>query len=349
MVLKGQKLKKLLEKISGLCKVTKDSNTFQGFDALETKTCRKNNMDKIDILKGARHNRSPLVYNQVPRKKPRLVSLGQKTNIPFVKDQALLRTPGLANLGSRPGVPVVYDQVSQRIPGLVNLGNSCYMSSVMQCLNCAAPLVKYFIRGAHLEDINPLSSYGGTVAREVGAAFILMTTGKKSPVSLQALKSKVGDLHHQFSGCGQHDSHEFLVFLLTWLHEDLKGRELSALLSSGNISGHLTTEGLTSELSIISLLFQGEHKHVITCKNCHHESISLEPFNILSLSLPASGNCTLTNLLQRYYECCCIEYSCPGCNKRGESSRKTFIQRLPPMLLLHFNHFEYNISARKKA
>ena len=192
-----------------------------------------------------------------------------------------------------------------------------------------------------------MSSYGGTVAWEVGAAFISMTTGKKSPVSLRALKSKVGDLHHQFSGCGQHDSHEFLVFLLTWLHEDLKGRELSALLSSGNISGHLTTEGLTSELSIISLLFQGEHKHVITCKNCHHESISLEPFNILSLSLPASGNCTLTNLLQRYYECCCIEYSCPGCNKRGESSRKTFIQRLPPMLLLHFNRFEY-ISARKK-
>ena len=270
--------------------------------------------------------------------------------MPLIKDQSSLITPGLVELGRKTSVPSVYDQVSQKTPGLVNLGNSCYMNSVMQCLNCAAPLVKYFTTGTHLKDINPLSSYGGTVAREVGAAFNSMTTGKRSPVSLQALKSKVGDLHHQFSGCGQHDSHEFLVFLLTWLHEDLKGGGSSAMQSCGDISisRRLTMIRMASELSIISLLFQGEHRHVITCNNCHYESASLEPFTILSLSLPASGNCTLAVLLQAYYEVCCIDYSCPRCNRGGKSSRKTTIQRLPPMLLLHLNRFEYNISARKK-
>ena len=118
--------------------------------------------------------------------------------------------------------------------------------------------------------------------------------------------------------------------------------------SCGNISRHLTTIGIASELSIISLLFQGEHRHVITCNNCHHESTSLEPFTILSLSLPATGNCTLAVLLQAYYEVCCIDYNCSRCNRGGKSSRKTTIQRLPPMLLLHLNCFEYNISARKK-
>ena len=48
-------------------------------------------------------------------------------------------------------------------------------------------------------DANPSSSYDGTIVGEVGDAFSAMVAGKKSPVSLLALKSKVGELHHQFS------------------------------------------------------------------------------------------------------------------------------------------------------
>ena len=46
-----------------------------------------------------------------------------------------------------------------------------------------------------------------------------------------ALKSKVGELCHQFSGCEQQDSHEFLMYLFTWMHEELGGRGLSAVES----------------------------------------------------------------------------------------------------------------------
>ena len=158
-----------------------------------------------------------------------------------------------------------------------------------------------------------------------------------------ALKSKVGELCHQFSGCEQQDFREFLMYLFTWMHEELRGQGLC-----GYTPRHLTEE-LTSEHSVISLLFQGEHRHVIACGNCHHKSITLEPLTILSLSLPASRKCTLANLLENYYKECSIDYNCPKCNKGGKCVCRIFIQRLPPILILHPNHFEYNISARKKA
>ena len=97
------------------------------------------------------------------------------------------------------------------------------MNSVMQCLNCLAPLVKFFTKDAHLEEVTSLVSSCGTVANEVGAIFSAMLTGRRSPLSLMALKSKVGELCHQFSGCEQQDSHEFLMYLFTWMHEELMG------------------------------------------------------------------------------------------------------------------------------
>ena len=41
-------------------------------------------------------------------------------------------------------------------------------------------------------NVNPSRSYDGTIAGEVGAAFSDMVAGRKNPVSLLALKSKVG-------------------------------------------------------------------------------------------------------------------------------------------------------------
>ena len=152
-----------------------------------------------------------------------------------------------------------------------------------------APLVKFFTKDAHLEEVTSPVSSGGTVANEVGAIFSAMLTGRRSPLSLMALKTKVGEICHQFSGCEQQDSHEFLMYLFTWMHEEL----------------HLTEE-LTSKHSVISLLFQGEHRHVMACGNCHHTLMTLEPFTILSLSLPASGKCTLFHvpLLIPYFPKC---------------------------------------------
>ena len=107
-------------------------------------------------------------------------------------------------------------------------------------------------------------------------------------------------------------------------------------------------QGRTANPLIITILLQGMHKHVISCGNCQHESVSFEPLTVLSLVLPVSGNITLKRLLHNYYEDIIITYKFPQCSKEGESFRKTIIQKVTPILVLHLNRFEYAISARKK-
>ena len=190
-------------------------------------------------------------------------------------------------------------------------------------------------------DVNPSSSYDSTIAGEVGPAFSAMVAGRKNPVSLLALKSKVGEFHHQLSGSEQNDSHEFLMHLLAWLHEDLRGGNLPACLDGGLISHHVAAARLSSEPSIITILFQGVHKHVISCGNCQHGSVSFEPFTALSLALLVSGNSTLKRLLHNYYEDTVMTYKWPQCSsKEGERFRKTVIQKMPPILVVHLHRFE---------
>ena len=149
-----------------------------------------------------------------------------------------------------------------KVSRLINHGNTCYMNSVMQRLNCVTPLKACFLGNAYLVDINPSSSYDGTIAGEVGTVFSAMVAGRKNPVSLLALKGKVGESHHQFSGSEQNDSHEFLMYLLAWSHEALWGGSLPACLGGGLTSHHMAAGGSNNEPSIITILFQGMHKHV---------------------------------------------------------------------------------------
>ena len=154
------------------------------------------------------------MYEQVFPKTHKLVTFGSKTSTSLVNNQDSKITPGLLDFSRKTHFSAADDHASLKPPGLVNLGNSCYMNSVMQCLNCLAPLVKFFTKDAHLEEVTSPVSYGGTVANEIGAIFNAMLTGRRSPLSLMALKSKVGELCHQFSGRKQQDSHEFLMYLL---------------------------------------------------------------------------------------------------------------------------------------
>ena len=314
-----------------------DPGSFEGFETFDIKNCERINNHRINILTGATQREIDISLNndQIISKPPRLAKYRRRTTLPV-------------NSGRKFKIPLSNNQDIHKPPGLVNLGNSCYMSSVMQCLCCLTPLTSYFVEDTYLADVDPRSLNGGMFAREVGAAFKAMVIVKKDHTSLRALKNRVGELHHQFRGGGQQDSHEFLMFLFAQLREELVGSGLPTLSGSWRFSPFHTLEGLTRENSITDMLFQGEHRHIITCGSCLYESTSQEPFTVLSLSIPCNGECTLANLFTNFYQDCSIEYCCPACNKHGVSMRKTAIQKLPPILIIHLNRFEYNISARKK-
>ena len=138
------------------------------------------------------------------------------------------------------------------------------------------------------------------------------------------------------------------MYLLGWLHEDLREGSLPAFLGGGLTSRHVAASGSNSKPSIITILFQGMHKHVVSCGNCQHESVLFEPFTVLSLALPVSGNSTLKRWLHNCYEDTVITYKCPQCCKEGESFRKTIIQKMPTILVLYLKRFKHAISARNR-
>ena len=168
-----------------LSREIENPNTIQGFNTQEIRSYKKINKDRTEVLKGAGQSKTgiPLVYEQVFPKMHKLVTFGSKTNISLVNNQGSKITPGLFDFSRKTNFSSADDHTSLKPPGLVNLGNSCYMNSVMQCLNCLAPLVKFSTKDAHLEEVTSPVSSGVTVANEVGAIFRATLTGRRSPLS----------------------------------------------------------------------------------------------------------------------------------------------------------------------
>ena len=105
--------------------------------------------------------------------------------------------------------------------GLANLGNSCFMNSIVQCLNNNRDFALHFISQEYLKDLNK-----DKIDYNLAEQWNLLTNGLYhrncvvTPTSfhkcVQVLALNKGLGH--FSGFGQNDSQEFLQFFLETLH-----------------------------------------------------------------------------------------------------------------------------------
>ena len=107
--------------------------------------------------------------------------------------------------------------------GLKNLGNSCYMNAIIQALSFNTLLTNYFLSGDFNRDINTKNKFGsgGAVAREWFKLMYVLWSQQFSYIVPQPFKYVVGNIQRAYLGTQQQDAHEFLVFLLDSLHEDL--------------------------------------------------------------------------------------------------------------------------------
>ena len=112
---------------------------------------------------------------------------------------------------------------AHRRTGLTNLGNSCYMNAVVQSLSYNFILTNYFLSGDFNKEINVSNKLGsrGLVVREWFRLMYALWSQQFTCVAPQPFKSVVGSLQRAYLGTQQQDAHEFLVFLLDSLHEDL--------------------------------------------------------------------------------------------------------------------------------
>eukprot|EP00744_Colponema_vietnamica_P008314 GILI01011871.1.p1 GENE.GILI01011871.1~~GILI01011871.1.p1 ORF type:complete len:407 (+),score=50.07 GILI01011871.1:167-1222(+) len=252
------------------------------------------------------------------------------------------------------------------IVGLQNLGNTCFMNAGLQCLFSTPRLVDYFLKSTHREELNTSTSLKGRLATVFGELVQRMRRQSRMAVENPSeLKRVVERLAPQFSGYNQHDSQEFIRFLLDGLHEDLnRVKKKPPYEELKDEEGE--TDSDRSEKwwryymgrsdSFVFDLFGGQLMSVVTCGTCRHRSTAFDTFMDLSLPIPrnasAGSRVSLYDCLTEFTEEEVLDGDekvyCSKCKQHRRSSKKLTIWRFPPILVVHLKRFSFNSWRRDK-
>jgi len=199
--------------------------------------------------------------------------------------------------------------------GLANLGNTCFMSATIQCLGHTHHVLKYFLSGSFMNDLNrdnPLGT-GGDLAiefakllREIWIQNNAISNSHLGYVSNhvvypRSFKMTVGKHAEQFSGYDQHDTQEFVTYLLDALHEDtnrvskkpyIEKPEQGEDESDQEAADKAWELHLQRENSRVLEQFMGQVKSRVQCceEGCGRVSTTFDPFMYLSVPIPGSSD-----------------------------------------------------------
>ena len=177
--------------------------------------------------------------------------------------------------------------------GLKNHGNTCFMNCILQCIFHTSPLAEFFIAGQCERDIQN-KTYQISYEKQNGSSlkqnqFILTRyfsrllysmwrNGYESNYSYD-LKQIIGCINPMFAGGYQNDSHEFCVWLLDKLSQELTIKIPLSLKDPNKVHSS----------SFLEELFQIRFKSTVVCTRCSYQSSKNETDMMLSLPLPTNG------------------------------------------------------------
>ncbi|EZF61236.1 sorting nexin-41 [Trichophyton rubrum D6] len=199
------------------------------------------------------------------------------------------------------------DGKARGVTGLSNLGNTCYMNSALQCVRSVEELSHYFLMGEYKKDLNPNNplSHNGDVAKAYANLLhqIFDVQGSAS-FAPRNFKVTIGRYGPSFSGYGQQDSQEFLLFLLDGLQEDLNRIQKKPYIEKPDSTDEMVHDKVALQRfadrcweiykarndSVITDLFSGMYKSTVVCPECDKVSIIFDPFNNLTLQIPIENS-----------------------------------------------------------
>ncbi|KAL4264076.1 Ubiquitin-specific protease doa4 [Pleurotus pulmonarius] len=244
--------------------------------------------------------------------------------------------------------------------GLKNMGNTCYMNAPIQCLSATVPFAQFFTNGRWREAINMLNKMGsqGKLVQSFASLLRSMWQGDLPYITPIDFRKMVVSLNQQYSGCDQHDSQEFLSFLLDIIHEDLN-RVITKPVWKTTPEEEAELEKLPPQIaserewkawkmrndSLIVDYFQGQLRNRLECMTCHQTSTTYNVFSMLQLPVPSrSGKIHLQKCLDAFFNHEVMEkddaWDCPRCKTKRKATKQLSLARLPPILLIHLKRFE---------
>lgn len=192
--------------------------------------------------------------------------------------------------------PFQFTQVP--LHGLQNPGNKCYMNSALLCLMHVVELNEFVLRGAYFDQINTVnkSCRGNMILEYYQLLYSALCTkeGSSSNLNPSGIRKAAKIATSTFEGAYQQDSQEFLSFLLDALHEDLNLVLRKHYVKSEDYDGEEVSvfsnqsweANLRRDNSKIVDLFFGQFQTKTVCGVCEHVSLTMDPFNVLSLDIP---------------------------------------------------------------
>lgn len=248
------------------------------------------------------------------------------------------------------------------VTGLLNMRNTCYMNAALQALRHNTELSAFFLENKHTQwvDRKPGSPKVELVKGYADLLRSLWSGSKPAYVRpegfLQCMHpAAIAAGFDQFAIPMQHDSHEFLTFLLDQIHEGMaeevnieitrpppvtsKDKAIQSALEAWK-------RNFGKNYSPLTEMIYGLMRVSLTCTKCQNCVDNWETFNCLKLPMPlvqdlSGGKLSLSQLLKEELKEEHIEgYACEKCSPdRPTVIRKCSIWRLPRMLCLSLKRF----------
>lgn len=227
--------------------------------------------------------------------------------------------------------------------GLKNIGNTCYMNSGLQCL-ITVPTFSGLIVSPKKYDKH-LKNKNESMIHTLNKLFREMLTSKTA-VSPRNFKARLSRRVPMFRGSEQHDSQEFLVFLLDILHEEIKYKlkEPVGLINSKkpiDVEYNRVLTEISKNMSSISKVFSGIEMNSISCAYCKNTHYRANSFNILSIPILQDTK-SLYDCIESYFKSTISEdYKCETC-KSDNVSINSKIHHSPMNLIVQLKRFSIN-------
>lgn len=248
------------------------------------------------------------------------------------------------------------------VTGILNMRNTCYMNSAIQALRHNTELSAFFLENKHEAWVRKKPG-SPKVELVNGYADLLRALWSGSKPAYVRPEGFLQCMHpaaiaagfDQFAVPLQHDSHEFLTFLLDQLHEGM-AEEVNIEITRPPPTT-LKDQAIQSALEAWRTLFGKSYSPLTEmiyglmrvsyiCTKCKKCTDKWETFNCLKMPIPSAvdlsgGKPTIQTMLTEEFKDEEIEgYACDTCSpSRPTVIRKCSIWRLPRMIVLSLKRF----------